>query len=161
MVDLRKIKKLIELIEESKEIASLRISEDGQEIEIAKQPVAAAQATQIAIPAAPAAAAPAPVAAPVAEKSAASAANAPATEDFSDKHVVESPMVGTIYLSPTPGSDPFVEVGQSVNKGDVICLVEAMKMYNQIEADKTGTITARLVENASPVEFNQPLFIIE
>jgi acetyl-CoA carboxylase biotin carboxyl carrier protein len=156
MVDLRKIKKLIELIEGSKEIASLRISEDGQEIEIAKQPLVAAQATQV-IAAAPAAVA----TAPAVEKSAASAANAPATEDFSDKHVVESPMVGTVYISPAPGSDPFVEVGQSVKKGDVICLVEAMKMYNQIEADKSGTITARLVENATPVEFNQPLFIIE
>lgn len=157
MVDLRKIKKLIELIEGSKEIASLRISEDGQEIEIAKQPTAAAQATQV-IAAAPAAT---PVAAPAIEQSAASAANAPATEDFSDKHVVQSPMVGTAYISPAPGADPFVEVGQSVKKGDIICLVEAMKMYNQIEADKSGTITARLIENAMPVEFNQPLFIIE
>lgn len=157
MVDLRKIKKLIELIEGSKDIASLRISEDGQEIEIAKQPTTA-QATQV-IATAPVA--PMPAEQPAVEKSAASAANAPATEDFSDKHVVGSPMVGTVYISPAPGADPFVEVGQSVNKGDVICLVEAMKMYNQIEADKSGTITARLVENAAPVEFNQPLFIIE
>lgn len=70
-------------------------------------------------------------------------------------------MVGTVYLSSTPGAKPFIDIGQSVKSGDVICLIEAMKMFNQIEADKTGTVTARLVDNGTPVEFNQPLFVIE
>jgi acetyl-CoA carboxylase biotin carboxyl carrier protein len=79
----------------------------------------------------------------------------------SDKHTIKAPMVGSVYLSPTPGAKPFVEIGQHVKTGDVICLIEAMKMFNQIEADKTGTITARLIDNGSPVEFGQPLFVIE
>ena len=74
---------------------------------------------------------------------------------------MKSPMVGTVYLSSTPGAKPFIEIGQSVKSGDVLCLIEAMKMFNQIEADKTGTVTARLVDNGTPVEFNQPLFVIE
>jgi acetyl-CoA carboxylase biotin carboxyl carrier protein len=78
-----------------------------------------------------------------------------------DKHSLKAPMVGTVYLSATPGAKPFIEIGQSVKAGDVICLIEAMKMFNQIEADKTGIVTARLVDNGTPVEFNQPLFIIE
>lgn len=152
MIDLRKIKKLIELVEES-QIASLKISENGETIEISK-PVAqvAAAAPMVAHHVAPA-----PAAAPAhAEK-----AHKPAVAENTNQHTVNSPMVGTVYLSSTPGADPFVDVGQTVKKGQVICLVEAMKMYNQIEADKSGTITARLVENASPVEFGQPLFIIE
>ena len=79
----------------------------------------------------------------------------------SNKHVVRAPMVGTVYLSSSPGAKSFVEIGQIVKIGDVLCLIEAMKMFNQIEADKSGTITARLVENGIPVEFNQPLFVIE
>jgi acetyl-CoA carboxylase biotin carboxyl carrier protein len=78
-----------------------------------------------------------------------------------EKHTVKAPMVGTVYLSSTPGAKAFVEIGQQVKAGDVICLIEAMKMFNQIEADKSGTITARLVDNGTPVEFNQPLFTIE
>ena len=150
MVDLRKIKKLIELVEDSA-IASLKISEQGETIEITKPAPVFAQ---------PVAAAPAPIApAPVALAAPSNAKPAAHTHD--DKHVLKSPMVGTIYLAPAPGSDPFVEVGKAIKKGDVICLVEAMKMYNQIEAHKSGTVTARLVENGTPVEFEQPLFIIE
>lgn len=157
MADLRNIKKLIELIEETG-IAEIEIhkGKDGEEtVRISKQSsVVPTQVVQTA--------APAPVAAPATP---APAIEAPKTTDsneaFDGKHVVESPMVGTVYLSSAPGSDPFLEIGQSVNKGDTLCLIEAMKMYNQIEADKSGTVTARLVENASPVEFGQPLFVIE
>ena len=81
--------------------------------------------------------------------------------DESEKHMLRSPMVGSIYLAPTPGAKPFIEIGQHVEAGDTLCLIEAMKMFNQIEADRSGKVTARLVENASPVEFDQPLFIIE
>lgn len=151
MIDLRKIKKLIELVEES-QIASLKISENGETIEISK-PVAHVTATAPVVTHHVAAVAAAPAHAEKAPK--------PTVNESTHQHTLNSPMVGTVYLSSTPGADPFVEVGQAVKKGQVICLVEAMKMYNQIEADKSGTITARLVENASPVEFGQPLFIIE
>ena len=85
----------------------------------------------------------------------------PSASAIAEKHTIKAPMVGTVYLSATPGAKPFVEIGQTVKVGDVICLIEAMKMFNQIESDKAGTITARLVENGTPVEFNQPLFVIE
>lgn len=155
-VDLRKIKKLIELTKESG-IAEIEIREGEESIRISSTsscvaPVAAA----------------APVAAPapqqvieVAAPPEASNKDTKASDGYDEKNAVKSPMVGTVYLSSTPGADPLVEVGQTVKKGDVICLVEAMKMFNQIEADKSGTITARLVDNAAPVEFGQPLFIIE
>lgn len=152
MIDLRKIKKLIELVEES-QIASLKISENGETVEISK-PVAQMAAVAPMVTHHVAAA---PAAAPAHTEK----AHKPAAAENANQHTVNSPMVGTVYLSSTPGADPFVDVGQTVKKGQVICLVEAMKMYNQIEADKSGTITARLVENASPVEFGQPLFIIE
>ncbi len=155
MIDLRKIKKLIELVEES-QIASLKISENGETIEISKPVSTSVAAAAPAITHHVAVAAPAPVAAAETQP-----ANKTAASDDAHVHKVTSPMVGTIYLSPTPGADPFVKVGQTVKQGQTICLVEAMKMYNQIEADKSGTITACLVENASPVEFGQPLFIIE
>jgi acetyl-CoA carboxylase biotin carboxyl carrier protein len=100
------------------------------------------------------AAQPAPVAAPA-------AAPAPVEVPVSNKHSVKAPMVGTVYLAPSPGAKPFIEVGQAIKAGDTLCLIEAMKMFNQIEADKTGTITAILVESGSPVEFNQPMVIIE
>ncbi|MCL6270573.1 acetyl-CoA carboxylase biotin carboxyl carrier protein [Sansalvadorimonas sp. 2012CJ34-2] len=155
-MDIRKVKKLIELLEESG-IDELEIHEGEESVRISRhssQPVPAQQAVY----AAPAQAvqAPAPAAAPVAE---APAAEAPAA-DTPKGHQVQSPMVGTFYRSPSPSSAPFVEVGQHVKEGDVLCIVEAMKMMNQIKADKAGMIEAVLIENGSAVEFDQPLFTI-
>jgi len=151
-MDIRKIKKLIELVEESG-IAELEITEGEESVRInrySNAPVVAAQPQQFAAPA-PAAA---PAAAPVAEAAPAAAAE-PAG------HKVLSPMVGTFYAAASPEAPAYVEVGQSVNVGDTLCIVEAMKMMNQIEADKAGVVKAILVENGEPVEFDQPLFIIE
>lgn len=151
-MDIRKIKKLIELVEESG-IAELEISEGEESVRISRNsPVSAAPVQYAAAPApvAAPAAAPAPVAAP-----AESAPAAPAG------HQVLSPMVGTFYGSPSPDAKPFVKVGQSVNVGDTLCIVEAMKMMNQIEADKAGIVAAILVEDGQPVEFDQPLVVIE
>jgi acetyl-CoA carboxylase biotin carboxyl carrier protein len=150
-MDIRKIKKLIELVEESG-IAELEITEGEESVRInrySNAPVVAAQPQQFAAPA-PAA----PAAAPVAEAAPAAAAE-PAG------HKVLSPMVGTFYSAASPEAPKYVEVGQSVNVGDTLCIVEAMKMMNQIEADKAGVVKAILVENGEPVEFDQPLFIIE
>jgi acetyl-CoA carboxylase biotin carboxyl carrier protein len=158
-MDIRKVKKLIELLEESN-IDEIEIKEGEESVRISRNGAQAAAnaaasyaAPQYAAPPPPPAVAPAPAAAaaPVAEVPA-----APATSG----HVVRSPMVGTFYRSPSPTSDAFVEVGSSVKAGDVICIVEAMKMMNQIEADKAGTIEAILVDNGEPVEFDQPLFSI-
>jgi len=150
-MDIRKVKKLIELLEESG-IAEIEIHEGEESVRIsrASQPVAAAPV--MAAAAAPVA--PAPVMA------APAAAEAPAEEKI-EGHAVKSPMVGTLYRAPSPGAKAFVEVGQSVNVGDTLCIIEAMKMLNQIEADKAGVIKAALVENGQPVEYDQPIFIIE
>jgi acetyl-CoA carboxylase biotin carboxyl carrier protein len=153
-MDIRKIKKLIELLEESN-IGELEIKEGEESVRIARNSGTTqyftAPAPAYAAPAAPAAApiAAAPVAAP-------SAPAAPVTSG----HVVKSPMVGTFYRSPSPGSPSFIEVGKTVKAGDVICIIEAMKMMNQIEADKSGVIEAILVEDGNPVEFDQPLVTI-
>jgi acetyl-CoA carboxylase biotin carboxyl carrier protein len=106
-------------------------------------------------------AAPQPAATPVVAAAPAEASAAPQAPAASNKHSIKAPMVGTVYLSPSPGAKAFVEIGQTVKAGEVICLIEAMKMFNQIEADKAGVVTARLVDNGTPVEFNQPLFTIE
>ncbi|CAE6919643.1 acetyl-CoA carboxylase biotin carboxyl carrier protein [Vibrio alginolyticus] len=151
-MDIRKIKKLIELVEESG-IAELEISEGEESVRISRHGAPAPAPVHYA--AAPAA--PAPVAAPVAE---APAADAPAAA-VPAGHQVLSPMVGTFYRSPSPDAKAFVEVGQKVNAGDTLCIVEAMKMMNQIEADKSGVVTAILVEDGHPVEFDQPLVVIE
>ncbi len=143
-MDIRKIKKLIELIEES-DIAELEIKEGEEAIRISRYS------------AAPAPVAYAPAAMPVA---ATSQTHTPVEEKISG-HIVKSPMVGTFYRSASPGTKTFVEVGQSVRAGDTLCIIEAMKILNQIEADKNGTVTKILVENAEPVEYGQPLFIIE
>jgi acetyl-CoA carboxylase biotin carboxyl carrier protein len=152
-MDIRKIKKLIELVEESG-IAELEISEGEESVRISRNSPAAAPAPvqYAAAPAPVAAPAPAP-AAPVAAEEAAPAVPA--------GHQVLSPMVGSFYRAPSPDSKPFVEVGQSVSAGDTICIVEAMKMMNQIEADKSGVVTAILAEDGQAVEFDQPLVIIE
>ncbi len=152
-MDIRKIKKLIELVEESG-IAELEISEGEESVRISRHGTAPAQAP-VHYAAAPVAA-PAPAAAPATE---APAVEAPAAAPAG--HQVLSPMVGTFYRSPSPDAKAFVEVGQKVNAGDTLCIVEAMKMMNQIEADKSGVVTAILVEDGHPVEFDQPLVVIE
>lgn len=147
-MDIRKIKKLIEMIEESG-IAELEVKEGEESIRITRYsavPAPLAYAPQVVSSTANAA--------PVAQLS------APAEEAVSG-HVVKSPMVGTFYRSASPGTKVFVEVGQTVQIGDTICIIEAMKILNQIEADKSGTIKQILVDNAEPVEYGQPLFIIE
>lgn len=147
-MDIRKVKKLIELLEESN-IDEIEIKEGEESVRISRnsaQAMSVAPAQAYAPPPPPPAAAPAPAAEPA----------APATSG----HVVKSPMVGTFYRAPSPTSPSFVEVGQTVKVGDVVCIVEAMKMMNQIEADKAGTVEAILVDNGEPVEFDQPLFSI-
>ena len=153
-MDIRKIKKLIELVEESG-IAELEITEGEESVRINRSNMAAAPAMQYA-PQHFAAPAPAAAPAPVAEAPAADAAPAAPTG-----HQVKSPMVGSLYSAASPEAAPYVEVGSKVNVGDTLCIVEAMKMMNQIESDKAGTVKAILVENGEPVEFDQPLFIIE
>lgn len=151
-MDIRKIKKLIELLEESN-IGELEIKEGEESVRISRNSPANPQymsAPMPYYPQAPAPAAPPPVAAP--------AADAPAA--IPSGHLVRSPMVGTFYGSPSPGSPCFIEVGKHVKVGDVICIIEAMKMMNQIEADKAGIIEAILVEDGNPVEFDQPLVTI-
>ncbi|MGZ5043884.1 MAG: acetyl-CoA carboxylase biotin carboxyl carrier protein [Methylobacter sp.] len=145
-MDIRKIKKLIEIIEESG-IAELEIKEGEESIRISRYSAAPAAAAYAPAPAAAAPAVAAPAALP--------------TEEKITGHVIKSPMVGTFYRSASPGTKVFVEVGQSVQVGDTLCIIEAMKILNQIEADKSGTVTKILVENAEPVEYGQPLFIIE
>ena len=151
-MDLRKLKKLIDLVEESG-IAELEVTEGEEKVRITRVSANA----QIAYPqqvvqlpaAAPAAAAPA--AAPAAA----------ATPAANDQNAVKSPMVGTFYRSPSPGSKAFVEVGQSVSAGDTLCIIEAMKLMNEIEADRSGVVKAVLAEDGQPVEYGEPLFIIE
>ena len=146
-MDIRKVKKLIELLEESG-IAEIEIHEGEESVRISRNAAPVAAAPVAAIAAAPAAA---PAVAPAA---------APA-EEVIDGHVLNSPMVGSFYRAPSPGAASFVDVGSKVSVGDTLCIIEAMKLLNQIEADKGGTIKAILVENGQPVEYNQPLFVIE
>jgi len=146
-MDLRKLKKLIDLVQESG-IAELEITEGEEKVKIVKGGVVSA---------------PLAASAPVVEARAApSTAPAPAgeTEPAQEGHVVKAPMVGTFYRSPSPDAKPFVEVGQAVKEGDTICIIEAMKLMNEIEADASGAVKAILVENGQPVEYGQPLFIL-
>ncbi len=152
-MDIRKIKKLIELIEES-DIAEIEIHEGEESVRLSRT----SSATPV-IASAPQAIA-APVPATPAAAPAASEETVAESEELSG-HVVNSPMVGTFYRSPSPGAKPFVEVGQKVSSGDTLCIIEAMKILNQIESDASGTITKILVENGQPVEYNQPLYVIE
>ena len=150
-MDIRKIKKLIELVEESG-IAELEIAEGEESVRISRNGTAAPAPIQYA-----AAPMPAPTAAPVAAAAEAPAA-APAVPAG---HHVLSPMVGTFYRSPSPEAKSFVEVGQTVSAGDTLCIVEAMKLFNEIESEISGTIVKVLVENSSPVEYDQPLFLVD
>ncbi|MDF2177894.1 acetyl-CoA carboxylase biotin carboxyl carrier protein [Aliiglaciecola sp. CAU 1673] len=156
-MDIRKIKKLIELVEESG-IAELEITEGEESVRIHRGGSAPIQYAPM--PMQYAAPAPAPAAAPAPAPAAQAAAPAKASEEPSG-HIVRSPMVGTFYRASAPGSKNFVEVGDKVSVGDTLCIVEAMKMMNQIEADKAGVVKQILVENQEPVEFDQPLFVIE
>ena len=153
-MDIRKVKKLIELVEESG-ITELEVSEEEGSVRISRATVAAPANVQYSIPAA----APTPVVAPAAP-AVAPAAPAAAPEEITG-HKIRSPMVGTFYRSPSPEAKAFVEVGQTVKVGDALCIVEAMKMMNRIEADKAGVVKAILVNDGEPVEFDEPLIIIE
>lgn len=150
-MDIRKIKKLIELINQTG-IAEIEIREGEESVRITREtnkssmPIYTTVAPQAPLPAQT-------ETRPTTEPTAGSA--------HSNKHTVKAPMVGTVYLSPSPGAKTFVQTGQTVKPGDTLCMIEAMKMFNQIEADKAGTITAILVDNGVPVEFNQPLVVIE
>jgi acetyl-coA carboxylase, biotin carboxyl carrier protein len=154
-MDIRKIKKLIELVEESG-IMELEISEGEESVRISRgQP--AASSVQYTLPAA----APAPIPAPVAAQPVVTTAAPTTTTDELAGHLIRSPMVGTFYRSPSPDAKAFVEVGQSVKVGDALCIVEAMKMMNRIEADKAGVIKAILINDGEAVEFDEPLIVIE
>ena len=151
-MDLRKLKKLIDLVQESG-ISELEVTEGEEKVRIAKQLAPAAAPTYVT-------AAPAPAqAAPVAATAAASAATDP-VDSTPEGHVVKSPMVGTFYRASAPGEKPFAEIGDSISSGDRLCIIEAMKLMNEIECDASGTVKAILVENGQPVEYGQPLFII-
>jgi acetyl-CoA carboxylase biotin carboxyl carrier protein len=154
-LDIRKVKKLIELLEESG-IAEIEIKEGEEAVRISRMPtggfVTHMQAPMMQAPAA--------IAAPVAAPAAIAAPAAPAAR-HANEHVVAAPMVGTFYAAATPGAKPFVEIGSEVKEGQVLCIIEAMKMMNQIESDKAGKVTAIMATNGDPVEFGQPLFVIE
>ena len=152
-MDIRKIKKLIELLEESG-IAEIEIKEGEEAVRISRMPTGGTvlhalpqiSAIPAAVPSQPAPSAPAAEAVPKARE---------------NEHVVTAPMVGTFYASPTPGAKPFVEIGDEIKIGQVLCIIEAMKMMNQIEADRAGRITSVMARSGDPVEFGQPLFVIE
>ena len=151
-MDLRKIKKLIDLLEESN-LAELEIKEGEEVVRLSRVPknTAPVAAAPVAVASAPAPVAVAPVAV---------TAEAPAADSLPAGHVVKAPMVGTFYASATPGTPAFAKVGQQVKAGETLGIIEAMKMFNQIEADVAGTVQAILVENGQPVEFDEPMFVI-
>jgi acetyl-CoA carboxylase biotin carboxyl carrier protein len=150
-VDIRKVKKLIELLEESG-ISELEISEGEESVRISRHPRMGVQ-SPMAMPGPMLHAAPLPAAGP--------ATSAGEHTPRKDDHTVTSPMVGTYYASASPGAKPFVEIGSEVKVGQILCIIEAMKMMNQIESDKAGRVTSIIAKNGEPVEFGQPLFIIE
>jgi len=151
-MDIRKIRKLIELINETG-VGEIEVKSGEESVRLSRYNHQAPATSAPVVMAAPAPIANAPAAAIPTKEERKSA--------HVEGHVLKSPMVGTAYLAPKPGAKPFVQVGQHVAVGDVLCMIEAMKMFNQIEADKAGVVSARLVENEQPVEFDQPLFIIE
>lgn len=150
-MDLRKLKKLIDLVQESG-ISELEVTEGEEKVRIAKHFTVATQPQQYAMPM------PMAPVAPVAGGT--SSVNLDDEDELPEGHVLKSPMVGTFYRSPSPGANAFVEVGQTVKQGDTLCIIEAMKLLNEIEADASGTIKAILVENGQPVEYGEPLFVI-
>jgi len=152
-MDIRKVKKLIELLEESG-ISELEISEGEESVRISRHPRMPMQAP-MALPA------PLVHAAPILNAPATPATAAGERMPRNDEHTVASPMVGTYYSAASPGAKPFVEIGSEIKVGQILCIIEAMKMMNQIESDKAGQVTAILAKNGEPVEFGQPLFIIE
>lgn len=154
-MDIKQISELIELMESST-VTEIEVHEGDKSVRIAKN-TGVAQVTMSQPGTFPTAPSISIATTPPAEKPAEKSVAAPEVTG----HLVRSPMVGTVYLSATPGSKPFVEVGQTVKAGHVLCIIEAMKMMNQIEADKGGIVKARLIENALPVEYDQPLFVIE
>ena len=156
-MDIRKIKKLIELLEESG-IAEIEIKEGEEALRISRMPTGAAVAHQLP-PMAALPMAAAPMQAPA--KAAAAAAEAAAPQRKANEHVITAPMVGTFYGAPSPGAKPFVEIGDEIKVGQVLCIIEAMKMMNQIEADRAGKVTSVMARNGEPVEFGQPLFVVE
>lgn len=159
-VDIRKIKKLIELIEKS-DVSEIEIKEGEESIRISKSAGVIAPVQQFVHHSATPS--PAHLSQPIAQPNAVATATGASTsfQETTSTHEVKSPMVGTAYLAPKPGEKPFADIGQHVAEGDVVCLIEAMKMFNQIETDKSGILRARLIENGQPVEYGQPLFIIE
>jgi acetyl-CoA carboxylase biotin carboxyl carrier protein len=156
-MDIRKVKKLIELLEESG-VSEIEIKEGEESVRISRHPTGTVHAYS-----APMGYAPAPPGAPGAAAPAAALAapGAPPPPAHSPDQAVTAPMVGTFYAAPAPGAKPFVEVGSEVKQGDVLCIIEAMKMMNQIECDKPGRVVSILVKNGDPVEFGQTLFVIE
>ena len=158
-MDIRKIKKLIELVEESG-IAELEISEGEESVRISRSPANTGYPMMQHAYAAPMQHAPALAAAVAPAATEAAAAPVAAVPEVTG-HTVRSPMVGTFYRTPSPDAKPYIEVGQKVNVGDTLCIVEAMKMMNQIEADKAGVVKAILIESGQPVEFDEPMVIIE
>jgi acetyl-CoA carboxylase biotin carboxyl carrier protein len=157
-MDIRKIKKLIELLEESG-IAEIEIKEGEEAVRISRMPAGGALGHSLAhLSALPAIAAPAVAAAPAAALPAAESAP---QKPKPNEHVITAPMVGTFYASPSPGAKAFVEIGDEIKVGQVLCIIEAMKMMNQIEADRAGRIASIMARNGDPVEFGQPLFVVE
>ncbi|MEJ0037369.1 MAG: acetyl-CoA carboxylase biotin carboxyl carrier protein [Gammaproteobacteria bacterium] len=152
-MDIRKIKKLIELLEESG-IAEIEIKEGEEAVRISRMPTGNAALHGMPTYAMP-------MAAPVAAPAPVPAIEAPAARPRANEHVVTAPMVGTFYASPSPGSKAFVEIGDEVKVGQTLCIIEAMKMMNQIESDKAGRVTSIMARNGDPVEFSQPLFVVE
>lgn len=157
-MDIRKIKKLIELLEESG-IAEIEIKEGEEGVRISRMPTGAAAAQHVVhVPSLPMTGN-----GPMSPSDAAAAAApaAPAPKPKANEHVVTAPMVGTFYAAPSPGAKAFVNIGDEVKTGQVLCIIEAMKMMNQIESDKAGRVTSIMARNGDPVEFGQPLFVIE
>lgn len=153
-MDIRKIKKLIELLEESG-IAEIEIKEGEEAVRISRMPTGVVAQLHAMPPAAP------PGAVPALPAPAGSQAEASAAKPRANEHVVTAPMVGTFYAAASPGAKPFVDIGDEVKIGQVLCIIEAMKMMNQIESDKPGRVTSIMAKNGDPVEFGQPLFVIE